>query len=545
MRLAGSGNAMIPARLRGIEVGLALVLSILVGIMAAIRLTHAGGLWRDECAVLQLATTPDLSAIFANYPHEAFPPPFAMLLRLWSVIFGTSDIALRLYGFVIAVLLIVSLWVVSTIVKAGAPLISLAGVGLSSTFLIWGTSVRGYGIGTVIILLAFGFIGRLVMEKPPGTAVAVAVVTSILSLQLIVQNIVLLLAIVVSATAVCLACRGSARAILIGAIGLVSLLGFIPYVRGYLNAKEWNVVVQSTAPSPSLPHRLGEFFANMPGITAWAITFVMLGLVVIAARYLFTRGDVPAGGRDAAFFFLLVLMTSVIGSEIFFHWLKYAPQPWYSLPLFSLSIAAFDFLLARAATGGWLRFARVVVSGLGAVGLVVLNLSVVLERQTNIDLVARTVAEKASPDDLIVVNPWQIGIPFNWYYKGQTPWVTLPQISDHRIHRYDLIKQKMMATAPLNDLLEMAAATLRSGHHLWIVGGANLSVSAKSPSALPPAPGSQFGWDNVAYTRSWSREFGWFLRQHAREGEQVQPGETFSINPLENAPLWDAEGWKQ
>src|SRR4029077_10013018 len=63
----------------------------------------------------------------------------------------------------------------------------------------------------------------------------------------------------------------------------------------------------------------------------------------------------------------------------------------------------------------------------------------ITERQTNMDVVAKTLTEKTAPSDLILLSPWQYGIPFNWYYGGETPWLTLPQVTEHRLHRYDLV----------------------------------------------------------------------------------------------------------
>jgi len=66
----------------------------------------------------------------------------------------------------------------------------------------------------------------------------------------------------------------------------------------------------------------------------------------------------------------------------------------------------------------------------------------ITERQTNIDIVARTVAARAASTDLIVVAPWQFGVTFQRYYRGPASWVTIPSIADHQVHRYDLIKSK-------------------------------------------------------------------------------------------------------
>src|SRR5437899_633264 len=61
-------------------------------------------------------------------------------------------------------------------------------------------------------------------------------------------------------------------------------------------------------------------------------------------------------------------------------------------------------------------------------------------RQTNVDLLAASLGERAAKDDLIVVTPWYMGITFERYYRGAAPWKTVPPLESHSFHRYDLIK---------------------------------------------------------------------------------------------------------
>jgi len=102
------------------------------------------------------------------------------------------------------------------------------------------------------------------------------------------------------------------------------------------------------------------------------------------------------------------------------------------------------------------------------------------------------------PSDLIVVVPWQFGIPFQRYYRGAAHWVTIPSIADHQVHRYDLMKSKMISAHPIDDLAEAIRVTLVSGNRVWFVGGLNLPTPEKGPMVLPPAPASRFKWDNRA-----------------------------------------------
>jgi hypothetical protein len=59
----------------------------------------------------------------------------------------------------------------------------------------------------------------------------------------------------------------------------------------------------------------------------------------------------------------------------------------------------------------------------------------ITERETTVDLLAKNLERYARGQDLIVVNPWFLGPSFSWYYHGQTRWITLPELSEKRIHR--------------------------------------------------------------------------------------------------------------
>src|SRR5207244_2663148 len=130
-------------------------------------------------------------------------------------------------------------------------------------------------------------------------------------------------------------------------------------------------------------------------------------------------------------------------------------------------------------------------------------------------------ASQAAVHDLVVVVPWPFGISFQRYYHGAAPWTTIPNISDHRVHRYDLIKAKMIAEYPIDDLTESIRTTLVGGNRVWFVGGLNLPRPEEGPMILPPAPASRFKWDNRAYTASWWQQLSVFAVMHANKIDPI------------------------
>src|SRR5438045_3249055 len=99
-----------------------------------VRAFHANGLWRDECAVVQLAGMPALSDLLGNFQHEAFPPLFPFIVRIYTILFGSSDTVLRVLGFCIGGLLVGAFWINSRLFRSGVPLVGLGLLSLNTTF---------------------------------------------------------------------------------------------------------------------------------------------------------------------------------------------------------------------------------------------------------------------------------------------------------------------------------------------------------------------------------------------------------------------------
>jgi uncharacterized membrane protein len=87
-----------------------------------VRAFHANALWRDECAAVQLAGMPALSDLLGNFQHEAFPPLFPFMVRIYTILFGSSDAVLRVLGFCVGGLLVGVFWINSRLFRGGVPL---------------------------------------------------------------------------------------------------------------------------------------------------------------------------------------------------------------------------------------------------------------------------------------------------------------------------------------------------------------------------------------------------------------------------------------
>jgi hypothetical protein len=516
----------------------AVLLSALVLFFLDVRAMHAGALWRDEAATLQLAQMPTLQEIFSNFQHEAFPPPFPLLIRTYVALFGASDASLRWFGFIVGVAAVAAAWFNSRALEDRAPLLFLVLFGLNATFLIWGTSLRGYGLGCVFLLLTLGLTAKAIRQ--PTTANAVfATLASIASVQVMVNAIPLIAAIATAAFTVFIFQRRFRQATVVCVCATICALSFLPYAKAYLSA-DWNVVLKYPATFISVWEKL-RLALEERGLLMAVFWYAVVPLIVLGAswRWWTLRRNKSFAEAHLLLFLIAVSALSIFAYYTFLMILSYATRPWYYLPLLCAVAGAIDLMGGILARARWIRIARLLFAIAALLFLPFTLWKSAHERLTDIDVVAHKLEEEASPGDLIVVNPWHFAPSFYRYYHGQTPWITVPTMSEHRIHRYDLMKSKMMELNPLNDVRTAVRQTLQSSHRVWVVGGAR--PSDENMPHLGPAPNPYFGWPG--YMAFWSMELGSFLNEHAVTGQVVlEP--MAGVNDGENVPLLVASGWR-
>ncbi len=167
-------------------------------------------------------------------------------------------------------------------------------------------------------------------------------------------------------------------------------------------------------------------------------------------------------------------------------------------------------------------------------------------RMPNMDLIAKQIRDQATASDLVIVNPWWMGISFQRYYDGAAPWMTLPDISDHRAHRYDLFKEKMTEVNPNGALLEQVLRTLRAGHRVWTVGPVYLAGPNTQLERLPPAPHPLTGWREGPYLQYWHIQLALVLRDTGSHFRNLKIDAGGPVNRHESPDLsvWESSRTK-
>ena len=523
-----------------VELVTAILLSAVVLFLLIARAKHAGGLWRDESDSAQLAQTATWGEMWERMRFSSFPILFPALVRGHITLFGASDNALRCFGLMIGVSFVGIAWWYSRTLFREAPLLLLALIGLNPTFLTVGTSLRGYGIGSVLMVLAFALTAKLLLEPTHGRFAAVFV-AYLASMQCLFFNAVLVPAMALAAAIVwVLRGRPKPALTLAGAVAICAIT-YIPHIKTLPPIKDWSSSVERSPISFELLWNQLNIACGSPTWLmpyVWHILFLASVIGAVWRLKVIWRHQ-PGLEASLLLFGLLTSLISIVGYGVFVNGVHKFPWSRYFLPLICLIAVSADLIIANLSRSRWVRIARVTFVISLLIFLPWAAWHQIIVRQTNIDLAAEIIHRRASPNDLIVVNPWHFGVSFNRYYHGPARWMTVPEINDHQTHRYDLFREKLMSTGPIDDVVEAIEQTLKSGNRVWLTSLIFLPPG-QSPLVLPPPTASHSS--SFDYQRLWSEQIGTFIQQHAENAQLFDPPAAV-VNEEERVQLWAVQGW--
>lgn len=312
-------------------------------------LWHAGGLWRDEVNLVNLSSRHSL----AQMSRDSFPILMPLLVAGWTAVgLGQTDFSLRLLGTLIGLSIPVALWLAAWKIRRRPPLLGLALLAFNSTVIMFGDSLRAFGLGSVTILLTVAG-ACWFLQKPVWRRAWVLAALAIFSVQTLFQNAVFIAAICFGAWAVCLRqkdVRMAAKVLVVAAVSAASLL---PY---------WARL--AALPRAAAALRTGfkpmYVFANLDNAAGfpweqytWVWGFFTLVIVAGAGASLFARskkvnklssGDSSGGTPWLGTTTLVLAVATVAG----FFWFAAAPATrWIYFPLAVAAVVAGDFWAGR------------------------------------------------------------------------------------------------------------------------------------------------------------------------------------------------------
>jgi hypothetical protein len=499
-----------------------------------------GALWRDEAGIVSIATLPTAQEMWSNIGHESCPILFPALIRAWHFLAGGSDAALRSFGFIIGLLILGAVWLNGWFFHRSTPVVALGLLAVNASIVRWGDSLRAYGLGSLLMLVTLAMVWCFV-RAPDFKRWLGAALAAVISIQCLFQNSFLLLALCVAAAVVCVRRWDLKNAPAALAIGLPAAISLLPYRTIIREAQDWSVLSQiGFVPALIWSNLSGAMAPTVPGVDWLWIALAAIAIARSIGSVRISPNVLEDDTKSATLFAGTALIAALISFFIFLRIAKMPTQVWYFLPLTTFAAVCIDATLASWPVHwqSW-RLAFAVL----ALGCLPSARELVAYRQTNMDLVAGVLRERANARDLIVVHPWTFGVSFDRQYSGVTPWTTVPPLADHRFHRYDLFKAKMTLENPVQPVCDQIAATLRTGNHVWLVG--YIPLSQTPPPQIQPAPNNQWGWLDDPYSDVWGAQVGYFIAMHATQGEVIPIPSANAISPLENVQVIVVAGWQQ
>lgn len=506
------------------------------------NLLRASMLWRDEITTLHIATQPSIRGVWSLTEWESLPLLWPMTLRTWIGLgLGTDALSLRTLAGVVGVAIIVSLFFALRRIAGTLPLLSLLLVAANPSVIRFGDSLRAYGLGLLLVILLTIAMWELTIRVTRGRFI-VAALLAILAVQCLYHDAVVVLALSTGCAAAWGVQRRFREAAVPLAIGLLAATTLLPYVGPLGRASQWNVVFRTPVDLGWLVAKLRQAVEIDGPWLSLLWTGLAISALVACAHRLWHPASTSASvaeQRARTVFLSVALLVGVAGYATFLILVGYPTQSWYYLSLLGLTAVLIESSLALHLGDrfGW----RVLRLGIVASAIVVVAPALGRSyptRLTNFDRVAATLTEQARPDDLILVTPWYLGISFDHYYAGPTPWLSVPDIADHKLTRYDLVKDLMTRPDAVRPIADRVQATLERHGRVWLVGDLPLVAGNPPPPAAPVAPDSPLGWSESGYQQLWSRTVAHRLQEHADRRSRVPIEGLGVVSPFENPPLY-------
>jgi len=530
-----------------LEITLGVALTAVLVAARVVAYDHAGGLWRDEVDSVNLASDP---AYGETWMRAWFPALFSEVLHRWvSLGFGESDASLRSYGLLCGFLHVAAAWWTGRQFGARVPWALLVGLAFNPAMIVYGGSVRPWGLGVLTQLIMVGCVWRVV-TSPSRPRIALLSIAALVAVQATYNNSVMLASACAGAGLVCLRRRDVGTILVLIAIGLVSALTVLPF---FLNAidptNDWANVLRQEQPWSRhiavLVEAVGQAGPSM--YLVWpAAALGSVGVACVVLRKPRTAVDDPAT-IDRALFLLGNAVVGTVGFWIYIRLTGLQTEVWYYLPFIALVAVTVEIGLRIASD---LRPRLEPIMAVAALAIFACawgpTWPALAFRFTNIDLLVKPLAEQANENDLVVVFPWYAGLTFGRYYHGRAPSMNFPDVEKERhSHRgYRDMKRKMTLNEPIGAELARFERTLRGGGRIWLVGGLRFLPPGVAPVKLPPAPHPVYGWSHSAYESSWSQQAAFLLQTHANSIRRIPVNCPARVNPHEDLALFVVEGWR-
>ena len=548
----------------GAETTVALAGTGFSAILLTVAATHAGPLWRDETNTINVALMPSLKALWSNLQFESFPPLWPLTVRGLGLLGVThSDAGIRMLGLCVGLSFLVSLWLCSRWMGGRAPILSIALLGSLPAFIFIVGANRAYGLGCCLLVLSFGMIWRM-LQRPSASQVFGGAIMCLLFAQCVYYDGIFLCAMLLGGAVVAFRRRQWKTLWLLSMIGGLSGVSMVIYLPVTRRAAAVLPLIQEPLFNASAVwHGFARAVSDRtsarpgaPGSQIWIWVMLTLGALLVAAavqragsrQVHEAEPSARSAGyvnRDLALFCLISMLFALAAFVVFLIRLQFFVQSWYCVESLTLCAISLDGILSMnwpsLAPWGLLRIGFMVVM------MILMAGSAWQEAQTrrsNVDVAAAILEREASPGDLIVMQDAWEGITFDRYYHGRAPWVTVPPIDSHKVHRNDLVRGERIQRDPMASVLNRIPGVLRSNHSVWLVGSLPLFRPKNLLPPPPPPPSLPTKWWLGTYLLDWNAEVMAQVLNHARQGQVLKIPVTGPVSYFENVSVVRFSGFR-
>ena len=462
-------------------------------------------------------------------------------------------------GLYVGLFFLASLWLCARWMGRRAPILSIALLGCLPAFIFIVGANRAYGLASGLLVLSFGTIWRVV-ELPSRSRILWAGLTCFLFAQCVYYDVVFLAAMLAGGALVVIRRRQWKTLVTlvgIGAVSAGSLVIYQPIIHqgsAHLSLAQlpffslsilWDRFGDAVTARSS-----GEAGYNGPEAWLWVMLVLSGSVVALVTQRMGRRrqNDEDTAGvvtvrADLALFCAVSMVFGVLGYFAFLVRLQYWTQSWYYVEILCLCAISLDGLFGASWPSlrpwGLLRIGFLMV-------LMAWGAKSAWEeahtRRSDVDLIARVLNKNASAGDLIVVQGAWEAITFDRYYHGRARWMTVPPLDTHKVHRTDLIwerlDQQLKGQEPMTPVLQAITNTLQAGNQVWLVG--NMNPARPKPSLSTDGSVEWYG----PYLAYWSGQITSQLMNHALQSHFIDIPTTEPICLLEDIPLSEFSGFR-
>jgi hypothetical protein len=520
-----------------IELLAAASLSIILLGAHLVHLFYAGPLWRDEVSSLNFATQPSWSAFWNNLSFDVSPSLFFLTLRGWHALVGSGDFQLRILGCIIGILMVCAFWTNAYLTGRKTPILSLGLFGFCPTVILWGDTLRGYGLGISAVILCFALFWRLI-EHPGPWEILFALLAAVASVQSVYPNALLVFACGMAAVAVAVRRGHWGRAAIVLLVGALAAISLLPYAQFLHRASTWASLYRIGFSIPNSLNVLSAALLGRGGVLFWA--WVVLALLALIAAIFLQSWSTER--RDHALYASLAAIIGFVSIMTYFRIVGWGTNVWYYLPLLALLSVSIDLLCDFPR---WLRGTALSRAGLAViivVGSFPALYTAVSTRLSNYDLVADIIAKRAVVGDLVIIDPFVDALTFTHYYHGPVEWIIFPPVPVPSVGPDDIPDALRRPDAVVSGL-DKIKQTLQAGRKVWLATSWNWDPPTQPPALVAPLRPS----DNRTmgyFLRSWQRAFQYLLSVHAESSYLVPVPCDQPIAWYEKSRLYLFSGWR-